>query len=121
MSRIVIIEDEALIRDLLEMKLKEEGFEVLSAEDGEKGLELIEKERPDLIILDIVMPKKTGFEVLEEMKKKGLSDIPVIVISNSGQPVELSEAQKMGASDWLIKTEFDPQEVLEKVKKYIRV
>jgi CheY-like chemotaxis protein len=76
--------------------------------------------KPDLILLDIVMPKKGGFEVMEEMKNNPeLEKIPVIVISNSGQPVELDKAKKLGARDWLVKTEFDPKEVLEKVKKQI--
>ena len=76
--------------------------------------------KPDIVLLDIVMPKKGGFEVMEEMQKDpNLKRIPVIIISNSGQPVELSRAQKLGARDWLIKTEFDPQEVIDKVKKQL--
>jgi CheY-like chemotaxis protein len=74
--------------------------------------------KPDLILLDIVMPRLGGIEVLEEMQKEpDLKKIPVIVISNSGQPVELDKAQRLGAKDWLVKTEFDPAEVIEKVKK----
>jgi len=66
------------------------------------------------------MPKMGGFEVMEEMvKEPELKKIPVIIISNSGQPVELDRAQKLGAKDWLIKTEFDPEEVIEKVKKQL--
>ena len=66
------------------------------------------------------MPKMGGFEVMEKMQKnKDLKKIPVIVISNSGQPVEIDRAQKMGAEDWLIKTQFDPKEVIEKIKKQI--
>lgn len=79
---------------------------------------MMRAEKPDLILLDIVMPKKNGFEVLEEMQKdEALRGTAVIIISNSGQPVELDRAKELGASDWLIKTEFDPQEVIEKVKK----
>ena len=118
MTKILLVEDEDLIRDLLELKLQEEGYDVITAENGEEGLERILKERPDIVILDIVMPKMTGFEVLKALQERKIS-LPVIVISNSGQPVELEEAKRMGAVDWLIKTEFDPQEVLEKVKKYV--
>jgi len=90
------------------------------ARNGEDGLKSMREARPDLVLLDIIMPRKGGFEVMEEMQKdKDLKGIPVIVISNSGQPVEIDRAQKLGAKDWLIKTEFDPQEVVDKVKKQI--
>jgi CheY-like chemotaxis protein len=106
----------------LQRKLSREGYEVFVARDGEEGLKKMREmdPKPDLVLLDIIMPKMGGFEVMEEMKKdESLKNIPVIVISNSGQPVELDRAKKLGAKDWLIKTEFDPNEVLEKVKKQI--
>jgi CheY-like chemotaxis protein len=117
-KRILIIEDEQIMSDLLQRKLSEEGYEVLLAGDGEEGLVKMRSGKPDLILLDIVMPRLGGIEVLEEMQKEpDLKKIPVIVISNSGQPVELDKAQRLGAKDWLVKTEFDPAEVIEKVKK----
>jgi CheY-like chemotaxis protein len=121
-KKILIVEDEELMIDLLQRKLTKEGYEVSVARDGEEGLKVMKEiePKPDLILLDIVMPKKGGFEVMEEMKNNPeLEKIPVIVISNSGQPVELDKAKKLGARDWLVKTEFDPKEVLEKVKKQI--
>jgi CheY-like chemotaxis protein len=121
-KKILLVEDEEIIIDLLERKLSREGYEVSVARDGEEGLKKMREmePKPDLILLDIIMPKMGGFEVMEEMAKdERLRKIPVIVISNSGQPVELDRAKKLGAKDWLIKTEFDPQEVLEKVKKQI--
>jgi CheY-like chemotaxis protein len=120
MKKILLIEDEEIMIDLLQKKLIREGYEVSVARDGEKGLEAVKKVKPDLILLDIVMPKMSGIEVMEEMvKDKELKKIPIIVVSNSGQPVELDRAQKLGAKDWLIKTEFDPQEVIKKVVKQI--
>ncbi len=120
MKKILLVEDEEIIRDLLQRKLTQEGYEILVSRDGEEGLKLMRKTKPDLILLDIIMPKMGGFELMEEMQKdKELKKIPIIVISNSGQPVELDRAQRLGAKDWLIKTEFDPQEVIEKVKKQI--
>lgn len=120
MKKILLVEDEEIIIDLLQRKLTKEGYEVSVARDGEDGLEKMKEVKPDLILLDIIMPKMGGFEVMEEMAKdKELKDIIVIVISNSGQPVELDKAQKLGAKDWLIKTEFDPQEVIDKVVKQI--
>ena len=119
-KKILLIEDEQLMIELLERKLAHEGYEVLVAKDGVEGLEKMREDRPDLILLDIVMPRMGGFEVMEEMAKDAeLKTIPVIVISNSGQPVELDRAKRLGAKDWLIKTEFDPQEVIDKVIKQI--
>jgi CheY-like chemotaxis protein len=119
-KKILLVEDEEIMIDLLQKKLTKEGYEVSIARDGEEGLKLMRSEKPDLVLLDIIMPKMGGFEVMEEMAKdKELKKIPVIVISNSGQPVELDRAQKLGAKDWLIKTEFDPQEVIEKVKRIL--
>lgn len=116
MKKIIIVEDEEILRNLLHKKLLAEGYSVEVAENGEVGLQKIRENRPDLILLDIIMPKMGGFEMLEEMQKdESISGIPVIVVSNSGQPVEIDRAQKLGARDWLVKTEFDPQEVIDKV------
>jgi len=118
MKTILILEDEDIMLGLLQRQLKAEGYIVHTAEDGEAGLTMMKEIKPDLILLDIIMPKKDGFEVLEEKQKdETIKDIPVIIISNSGQPVELTKAQSLGVADWLIKTEFDPQEVTAKVKK----
>jgi CheY-like chemotaxis protein len=120
MTKILLIEDEEIMIGLLQKKLIQSGYEVLVARNGLEGLETMKKERPDLVLLDIIMPKMTGFDVMiKKNEDKDLREIPVIIISNSGQPVEIDKARKMGAKDWLIKTEFDPQEVLDKVKKQI--
>jgi len=118
MKKILIIEDEKVLLEILEKKLATQGYEVLVAKDGEEGLQKMKEAKPDLILLDIIMPKKDGFEVLTEMNKNAdIADIPVIVISNSGQPVEIDRALKLGVKDYLIKTEFDPEEVINKVTK----
>ena len=120
MKKILIIEDEEILLNLLQNKLTQEGYEILVARDGEKGIQIMRELKPDLILLDIIMPKLNGFEVMEEKNKnKKLKIIPVIVISNSGQPVEIDRAKELGAKDWLIKTEFDPQEVIDKVVQQI--
>lgn len=113
---ILLVEDEKLIQDLLVRKLLAQGYHVEIAGDGEEALEKIGQLRPNLILLDIILPKKDGMEVLEQIHgDKVLSQIPVIIISNSGQPVEIDRARELGAVDWLVKAEFDPQEVIEKV------
>ncbi|MFH0987454.1 MAG: response regulator [Patescibacteria group bacterium] len=117
---ILLIEDEEILANLLVKRLKEEGYNISLAKNGEEGLVRIKDEKPDLILLDIVMPKKGGFEVLEEMQKNPeMKNIPVVVISNSGQPVEISRALELGVKDYLIKTQFNPEEVIKKVKKQI--
>jgi len=119
-KKILIIEDEEILMNLLQRKLIQEGYDVSVARDGDEGLKSMKEGSPDLILLDILMPRVGGIEVMEEMQKdEDLKNIPVVIISNSGQPVEIDKAQKLGAKDWLIKTEFDPQEVVEKVKKQI--
>lgn len=119
-KKILLIEDEKIMVNLFEKKLTKEGYDVSVAWDGEEGLLKMKEVKPDLIILDIIMPEKGGFEVMEEMvKNKELKKIPIIIVSNSGQPVELGRAKKLGAKDWLIKTEFDSQEILDKVIKQI--
>jgi len=106
--------------NLLQRKLTQEGYDVFVARDGEEGLKIMREIMPDIVLLDIIMPKKGGIEVMEEMQKEPkLKTLPVIIISNSGQPVELDKAKELGAKDWLIKTEFDPQEVIDKVVKQI--
>ncbi|MEK7494159.1 MAG: response regulator [Patescibacteria group bacterium] len=119
--KIVLVEDEEVLLEVLESKLKKEGFEVFSARDGQAGLDLIKAIQPDLVLLDIIMPRMDGMEVLTHMHDDAvLSRIPVIIISNSGQAVEIEKAAALGAKDYLVKAEFDPQEVLDKIRVLLR-
>src|SRR3990167_6130834 len=120
MKKVLVVEDEQLIADLLQKKLIKEGYYAFAAGDGEVALQQIREERPDIVLLDIVLPRMNGFEVLAELRKdEELRKIPVIIISNAGQPAEIEKAREAGVRDWLIKTEFDPQEVLEKVRRQV--
>jgi DNA-binding response OmpR family regulator len=117
---ILIIEDEEVLASFLKRKLLRRGYRSIVAADGKEGLEKIKEIRPDLILLDVAMPKMDGFEVMEAKDRiEEIKDIPIIIISNSGQPVEISRAQKLGAKDWIIKTNFDPEEVVGKVEKIL--
>lgn len=116
--KILIIEDEPVHLNVMKAKLEHEGYNVLVATDGEAGYQMARDEKPDLVLLDIILPKINGFEVLERLKKDN-STVPVIIISNSGQPVEVDRAIKMGARDYLVKAEFNPADVLEKVEKAV--
>lgn len=117
-NKILIIEDEEVLLDVLKVKLLKEGYQVETAKNGEEGWQKIKQQKPDLILLDIVMPKMDGYEVLKKMHdNKFLKNIPVIIISNSGQPVEIDKALELGAVDYLIKAQFSPDEVLTKVNQ----
>lgn len=120
MTEILIVEDEQILVDVLESRLTKEDYQVEITKNGEQGLEVMKNNEPDLILLDIVMPKMDGLEVLEEMNKTpDLREIPVIVISNSSQEAELEKAKQLGAEDCIIKTEFDPQQVVNKVEQQL--
>ena len=117
-TKILIIEDEDALASVLSAKFKLEGFEVSAGVDGEDGLNKIKTWQPDLILLDIIMPKMNGYEVLESLQKND-NKIPIIVISNSGQDVELEKIKKLGATDYIIKTQINPGEVVAKVKNIL--
>ncbi len=120
MTKILIVEDEEVLLNILKNKLQKEGYLVVTAKDGKEGLKVMKAAEPDLVLLDILMPKMTGMQVLEEMNKEGLiHKYPVIIISNSGQPVEIDKARQLGVSDYLVKAEFDPDEVLEKIENVL--
>ncbi|MDD5152883.1 MAG: response regulator [Candidatus Pacebacteria bacterium] len=119
-KRILIIEDDNVLRDVLAEKLEKSGYVVDRAEDGVIAMDKVRSSKVDLILLDIIMPRKGGMEVLEELHAdSALKNIPVIVISNSGQPVEIERAQQLGARDFLVKAVFDPNEVLSKVSRIL--
>lgn len=114
---IVLVEDEGVILELLRAKLQSAGFIVRTAQDGASGFQLIKETTPDLVLLDMLLPGMNGLRVLEKMKAAGLLPaVPVLIISNSGQPVELERAMELGARDYLIKVNFDPREVLDRAK-----
>lgn len=117
---IVLIEDEEIMASLLTTKLEKAGYEVLLATDGARGLELIKEKKPDLVLLDMLLPVLDGFGVLEALNKEGsLPTLPVIVISNSGQPLEIERMLKLGVRDYLIKVNFDPAEVIARVNNVL--
>ncbi len=115
---ILLIEDEDILSNILTAKLERAGYTVVTAKDGEDGLEKATTGSPSLILLDMMLPKLNGFAILERLNEQGiLPGTPVIVISNSGQPVEIERAEKLGIRDYLVKLNFDPDEVLEKVQQ----
>jgi len=115
---ILIIEDDKFLRDLIAQKLLREGFGIAEAVDGEKGLKKVKEVKPDLILLDLILPGMDGFEVLAKIKEEPvLAEIPVIILSNLGQKDDIERGLKLGAIDYLIKAHFTPGEIIEKIKK----
>lgn len=120
MKKILIIEDEQVLQKTLSDALKKEGYKVLLALDGDSGLKIAKKENPDLILLDIILPKKTGFEILAELKKDpSTKDISVIILTNLEEAENIEKALILGATTYLIKMEYSLSSIIEKVKKTI--
>ena len=118
--KLLIIEDEEILARVLKEKFVKEGFQVELAMDGISALPGVENFRPDLIILDLILPGKDGFQVLRELKAHpDFKRIPVIVLSNLGQDEEIKSALNLGAEDYLVKTKHPINEVVEKVKTYL--
>jgi DNA-binding response OmpR family regulator len=116
--KILLIEDDKFLSDMYVTKFSKFGYEIETAYDGEEGIRKIKELKPDIILLDIRLPLKDGFEVLGETKKdQKTKDIPIILLTNLGQKEDIEKGLKLGAVDYLIKAQFTPQEVVDKVKK----
>src|SRR3989338_3736854 len=117
---ILLVEDDEFLAELYATKLNLEGFEVLLAADGEKGFKIARDKRPDLILLDIILPKMDGFEVLKSIRSDTVAkNIPVILLTNLSQKDEVKKGLELGANDYLIKAHFMPSEVVTKIKQYL--
>jgi len=120
MSKILVIEDEEVLRTLISGELRQHGYEVLEAADGQQGWEVIQVQHPDLILLDLLMPVMTGYDVLQHLRAdEQVKEIPCIVISNSGQVDDLNRAFDFGANDVLIKADFNPDQLVLKVAELL--
>jgi DNA-binding response OmpR family regulator len=117
-KKILFIEDETALQKAFGSILKDKGYEVVSALDGETGLKLAKEQKPDLILLDVILPKIHGFEVLKKLKEeKETQQIPVIILTNLEDMENVGKALELGAMYYLIKAQYSLEEVLEKIKK----
>lgn len=117
-NTILIIEDDVFLSELMAKKLEGSGFKVIRAIDGQEGLEKVVSGKPDLILLDLILPGIDGFEVLKKIKDNPQSSsIPVIVLSNLGQREDIERGFDLGARDYLVKAQFTPDEIVDRVKK----
>jgi DNA-binding response OmpR family regulator len=118
MKKILFIEDEAALQKTFRDILEKEGYQMISALDGESGLRLAKSQKPDLILLDLILPKKDGFEVLKELKEdEATKGIPVIVLTNLEDIESVEKAIELGATTYLVKAQYTLEEVIQKVKK----
>ena len=116
-KKILVVEDDRFLRELISRKLLGEGYNVVEAVDGEDGIRKIKEEKPDLVLLDLILPGADGFEVLSKTKADpSVASIPVIILSNLGQKEDVERGLKLGAVDYLIKAHFTPGEIVEKIK-----
>ena len=120
MKKILFIEDDVTLIQNLEEFIKEGGFDFFSATDGERGIELMKKEKPDLILLDLILPKKSGFDVLKEIKEDEKSaNIPVVILTNLEDSKDTEKALSLGADTYLVKAGYSPQEIVKKIKEIL--
>lgn len=120
-KKILIVEDDPHISKVYEIQLGKAGFITVLARDGEEAFQMLQDEKPDLIILDLMIPKKDGFWVLEEIRKNpAFIKTPVLVISNLGQKVDEARALELGATEYLVKINHPILEVVNKVKDYLK-
>ena len=118
--KILIIEDDFFIRELYERQFEKEGYVIEGAPDGPEGLLKANEIRPDLILLDIMLPKLNGLDLLRTLKSKPeTKDIPVILLTNLGQESVIKEGFKIGAEGYLIKSAYTPSQIIEEVKEFL--
>jgi DNA-binding response OmpR family regulator len=116
-KKILIVEDDKFLRELISQKLSKEGYDISEAVDGEKGVKSVQEIKPDLVLLDLILPGIDGFEVLSRIKAdSAIAQIPIIILSNLGQKDDIERGLKMGAADYLIKAHFTPGEIISKIK-----
>jgi len=118
---VLLVEDDRFLSSLLKNRLTKEGVNVLYAEDGEVALQILRDQRVDLVLLDIILPKKSGFEVLEEIQQNPLlKNGPVIIISNLGQEGDMARGKELGAIEYFVKAQTSIDDLVKKIKEFIQ-
>jgi DNA-binding response OmpR family regulator len=119
-ARILVVEDDEFLRSLAAKRLDKEGFLVSVAVDGDSALAGVKENRPDLVLLDLILPGINGFEVLQQLQRdESLKTIPVIVFSNLGQPEDIERAKNYGAVDYFIKSNLTLDDLMVKIKSHL--
>lgn len=122
MAKILIVEDDPFLLKMYSKKFQVEGFDVQTAVDGQAGLAKIKSFMPDLVLMDIMMPKLNGIQVIEKAKADPvIKDIPILVLTNLSSTEDAGTAVKTGAVDYMIKSDFIPSQIIDKVKQLLKL
>ncbi len=121
MAKILLVEDDPFLSSLLRNRIVKEGFEVEMVKDGEEALPMLKKAKPDLVLLDLILPGKSGFEVMEDIKNDPqISKVPIVIISNLGQDSDIARGKELGAADYLVKANISIDFLVGKVKEILK-
>ncbi len=118
--KVLLVEDDPFLSNLLKVRLQKENVDVFLARDGEEALKRIEEDRPSLVLLDLILPKKSGFEILEKISTDPqLKDMPVIILSNLGQTSDIQRGKELGAIEYYVKAKISIDDLVGKVKTFL--
>lgn len=121
-KKVLIVEDDNSLRDVLAEFLEADGFSVVVAADGEEGINLIRETKPDIILLDVVLPKKDGYQVIKEIKSDDdVKNIPIILLTNLGSLSDIEKALELGVTNYLVKSDYQIKEIVAKIKEILSV
>lgn len=119
-KKIAVVEDDQFLSKAFILKLNAAGFETIAIRDGQEAFSTISREMPDLILLDLMLPRRSGFDILADLKKdEKLKNITVLIMSNLGQEEEMQRGLNLGAKEYLVKTDIKLEEVVEKINRYL--
>ncbi|MEK7653251.1 MAG: response regulator [Patescibacteria group bacterium] len=119
-TKILLIEDDPMIVEMYKMRLEAEGYEVTATDRGSEAIEIAKKEKPAVVLLDVILPEIDGFTILQNMKAEmETKDIPVLLLTNLGQESDKEKGTNLGAADYFVKSQHTPAEVIQKVKELI--
>ncbi|PIY97035.1 MAG: response regulator [Candidatus Kerfeldbacteria bacterium CG_4_10_14_0_8_um_filter_42_10] len=120
-QKILLIEDDKMLLEMYSSKFNREGYDIVTAENGSDGLKLAKENKPDLILLDIILPKLDGFATLKEIRgDANIKNTPVILLTNLGQDQDIQKGKALGADDYFVKANHTPTEVVEKVRELLK-
>ena len=120
-KKILLIEDDPFLSSLLGNRLKKEGFDLISAKSGNEAVKSLKANAADLVLLDLILPEKSGFEVLEDIKSDPqVAKTPVMIISNLGQQMDIEKAKDLGAMDYVVKAKISIDDLVKKIKDFLK-